>query len=400
MLDRWDQFRQQMPVAERWAYFDHAAVAPLSLPASRALVDWADEMASNGEANWSVLRRRVGKVRESVASLLNCSTDEIAFVPNTTSGLSIVAESFPWQPGDNIVLPANEFPSNALPWRNLINRDVEVRAVPCEALGCDEIRLMNATDEKTRIVAVSWVDFATGWRLDLDQLADQCHQCGILLCVDGIQGAGVIPLDLQQSPVDFFVADGHKWLLGPEGAGILFIRANHLERLRPIGIGWNSLKSAGNFDRSPFGFDDGVGDESSDFRIVEPLPPQSLKNSAARFEGGSQNVGGILALGASLELLLSCGTPAIWERLCDVMDRQLEVVTQCGGRALSSSDNRRRSGIIACEFPNHSPQDLRDRAMQYGVILSVRRGYVRLSPHVYTNASDFERLTDALKGTG
>ena len=400
MLDRWDQFRQQMPVAERWAYFDHAAVAPLSLPASRALVDWADEMASNGEANWSVLRRRVGKVRESVASLLNCSTDEIAFVPNTTSGLSIVAESFPWQPGDNIVLPANEFPSNALPWRNLINRDVEVRAVHCEALGCDEIRLMNATDEKTRIVAVSWVDFATGWRLDLDQLADQCHQCGILLCVDGIQGAGVIPLDLQQSPVDFFVADGHKWLLGPEGAGILFIRANHLERLRPIGIGWNSLKSAGNFDRSPFGFDDGVGDESSDFRIVEPLPPQSLKNSAARFEGGSQNVGGILALGASLELLLSCGTPAIWERLCDVMDRQLEVVTQCGGRALSSSDNRRRSGIIACEFPNHSPQDLRDRAMQYGVILSVRRGYVRLSPHVYTNASDFERLTDALKGTG
>jgi cysteine desulfurase/selenocysteine lyase len=398
MSDRWGQFRLQMPVAERWAYFDHAAVAPLSLPASRALVDWADEMASNGEANWSVLRRRVGKVRESVARLLNCSTDEIAFVPNTTSGLSIVAESFPWQPGDNIVLPANEFPSNALPWRNLINRDVEVRAVPCDALGCDEIRLMKATDEKTRIVSVSWVDFATGWRRDLDLLADQCHQRGILLCVDGIQGAGVIPLDLQQTPVDFFVADGHKWLLGPEGAGILFIRANHLERLRPIGIGWNSLKSAGNFDRSPFGLDEGVGDESSDFRIVEPLPPQSLKNTAARFEGGSQNVGGILALGASIELIVSSGSSAVWLRLQDVMARQFEIVTQYGGRVLSSLDTCRRSGIMACEFPNHSPLDLRDRATQQGVVLNVRRGYVRLSPHVYTNESDFERLSDLLKG--
>ncbi len=398
MPDLWNKFRLQMPVAERWAYFDHAAVAPLSLPASRALVDWADEMASNGEANWSVLRRRVGKVRESVASLLNCSTDEIAFVPNTTSGLSIIAESFQWQAGDNVVVPANEFPSNALPWRNLINRGVEVRAVPCDALGCDEIRLMNATDETTRIVAVSWVDFATGWRRDLDLLADQCHQRGILLCVDGIQGAGVIPLDLQQTPVDFFVADGHKWLLGPEGAGILFIRANHLERLRPIGIGWNSLKSAGNFDRSPFGLDAGVGDESSDFRIVEPLSRQSLKNTAARFEGGSQNVGGILALGASIELIASSGSSAVWLRLQDVMERQFEIVTQCGGRVLSSLDNCRRSGIMACEFPNHSPQDLRDRATQQGVVLNVRRGYVRLSPHVYTNESDFERLSDLLKG--
>lgn len=398
MLDCWDQFRQQMPVAERWAYFDHAAVAPLSLPASRALVDWADEMASNGAANWSVLRRRVGTVREAAAKLLKCTADEIAFVPNTTSGLSIIAESFPWQAGDNVVVPANEFPSNALPWRNLINRSVEVRAVSGDVRGCDESRLMSATDEKTRIVAVSWVDFATGWRMDLDQLTEQCHRRGILLCVDGIQGAGVIPLDLQQTLVDFFVADGHKWLLGPEGAGILFIRANHLERLRPIGIGWNSLKSAGNFDRSPFGLDDVVGDEPLPFHKVEPLPPQSLKNSAARFEGGSQNVGGILALGASLDLLHSFGSSAIWKRLCDVMDRQLEVVALSGGRVVSASDDRRRSGIMACEFPHHSPQTLRDRAIKSGVILNVRRGKVRLSPHVYTNETDFERLSEVLRG--
>ncbi len=405
MTDRWNEFRQQMPVAKRWAYFDHAAVAPLSLPASRALADWADEMAVNGEANWSELRRRVGQVRESAATLLNCESDEIAFVPNTTSGVSIIAESFPWQAGDNVVVPANEFPSNALPWRNLMARGIEVRAVPCDtcsrdAIGCDESRLINATDSRTRIVAVSWVDFATGWKQDLDHLAEQCHQRGILLCVDGIQGAGVIPLDLRQTPVDFFVADGHKWLLGPEGAGLLFIRAEHFERLRPIGIGWNSLKSAGNFDRSPFGLDQNSADDCVPFRVVEPLPAHALKNSAARFEGGSHNVGGILSLGASLELLLSFGVPAIWERLSEISVRLREVVSECGGRVISSNDEHRRSGILACDFSGRSLIGWRERAMQRGVILNLRRGLVRLSPHVYINGADLEKLRDVLSELG
>ncbi len=400
MADWWDDFRKQMPVAERWAYFDHAAIAPLSLPATRALVDWADEMTMNGDANWSELRRRVGQVRDSAAKLLNCSSLEIAFVPNTTSGISIIAESFPWQSGDNVVAPANEFPSNALPWRNLIARGVEVRAVPCEVVGCEANRLINATDSRTRIVAVSWVDFVTGWRQDLDDLADQCHQRGILLCVDGIQGAGVIPLDLRQTPIDFFVADGHKWLLGPEGAGLLFIRAEHLERLRPIGVGWNSLKSAGDFDRSPFDLSDESPDDRLPFRVVEPLSPQSLKNSASRFEGGSQNVGGIFALGASLELLLSFGISAIWDRLSRVTTRLSEVVSECGGRMISSTDERRRSGILACEFPGRSLVGLRERAMQRGVVLNLRRGLVRLSPHVYTNETDLEKLREALSSAG
>ena len=396
MADRWDDFRKQMPVTERWAYFDHAAVAPLSLPATRVLVDWADEMAMNGDANWSELRRRVGQVRDSAAKLLNCSAAEIVLIPNTTSGVSIIAESMPWLTGDNIVVPANEFPSNALPWRNLITRDIEVRAVPRGEAECDVNRLINATDKRTRIVAVSWVDFVTGSRQDLDELADQCHRRGILLFVDGIQGAGVIPLDLRQTQVDFFVADGHKWMLGPEGAGILFIRSDHLVRLRPIGVGWNSLKSAGNFDRSPFDLNDESLVDHAPFHVVEPLSPQSLKNSAARFEGGSHNVGGILALGASLELLLSFGIPAIWSRLSSVTTRLSEVVSECGGRMISSTDERRRSGILACEFPGRSLVGLRERAMQRGVILNLRRGLVRLSPHVYTNETDLEKLRDVL----
>jgi selenocysteine lyase/cysteine desulfurase len=335
-------------------------------------------------------------VRESAAKLLNCSSAEIAFVPNTTSGVSIIAESFPWQPGDNVVVPANEFPSNALPWRNLIARGVEVRAVPCAEIGCDADRLIAATDSRTRIVAVSWVDFVTGWRQDLDDLADRCHQREVLLFVDGIQGAGVIPLDLRRTPIDFFVADGHKWLLGPEGAGILFIRSEHLDRLRPIGVGWNSLNSAGNFDRSPFGLDRDASEDAKAFRVVESLPLSELKNSAARFEGGSHNVGGILALGASLELLMSFGIPAVWDRLQDVMSRLRVLVDECGGRVISSNDERRRSGIVAFEFPGRSLVGLRERGLPRGVILNLRRGLVRLSPHAYANDDDLERLRGVL----
>ena len=355
-------------------------------------------MATNGDVHSSELRRRVGVVRESAAKLLNCSAAEMAFVPNTTSGVSIIAEAFPWQPGDNVVVPANEFPSNALPWRNLIVRGVEVRAVPGEIFGCDADRLLAAADSRTRIVAASWVDFVTGWRQDLDELADKCHRRGLLLCVDGIQGAGVIPLDVQQTPIDFFAADGHKWMLGPEGAGILFIRTEHLERLRPIGLGWNSLKSAGNFDRSPFGFEENAQADGRPFRGVESLPPEALRNSAARFEGGSHNVGGILALGASLDLLLSFGISAVWDRLADVMTRLKLLVDECGGRVVSSNEDRwRQSGILAVEFSGRSMAGLRERALPRGVVLNFRRGFVRLSPHAYTSNEDLERLREVLR---
>ncbi len=398
MNANWNEFRQQMPAAARWAYFDHAAVAPLSLPAAQALADWANEMAVNGDANWSEWHRRIEHVRQTAATLLTCLADEVAFVPNTTSGLTLIAESFPWQPGDNVVVPASEFPSNMLPWRNLVDRGVEVRVVPCEIEGCDTDQLLAAANERTRIVTVSWVGYVTGWRQDLDELADRCHRRGILLCVDGIQGLGVIPLDVSRTPIDFLAADGHKWLLGPEGAGVLFIRREHLDRLRPMGLGWNSVRGAGNFNRRESDFDALPPDGEQRFLIAPPLPIQELKASAARLEGGSANVGGILALGASLELLLSWGVEEIWTQLQEVTERLKLLLEECGANVISAKDDRRRSGIVACEFPARSTDRLRERALQQRVVLNLRRGYVRLSPHVYTNDDDLERLRRVLTG--
>ncbi len=397
MAEWWHEFRRQMPVTERWAYFDHAAVAPLSLPAKRALTDWADEVTNNGDANWSEWRKRVGPVRDSAARLLGGQSSEIAFIPNTTSGLSIIAEAFPWQPGDNVVLASSEFPANRNAWRCLIPRGVEVRIVESEPGTdvCEIDRLMAATDARTRIVTASWVGFVTGWRHDLDELADACHRRGIFLCVDAIQGLGVIPLDLSRTPVDFLAADGHKWMLGPEGAGVLFIRQEHLERLRPIGIGPNSIGFSGSYLGAVTDYSDAAGS----FRVARPLQSREMWSSSRRFEGGTANAGGILSLGASLDLLLSFGIDAIWSRLCDVTDQIRQMLDTLNFTVRSSASAIRRSGIVSCEVSDDDRRRILAAAMPAGVVLNFREGLMRFSPHAYTNENDLERLRSVLSVT-
>lgn len=394
----YEDFRQQMPVAERWAYFDHAAVAPLSGPARRALQNWADEITFNGDAHWSAWRKKVVGVRDSAARLLGCQPGEVAFVPNTTSGLSLIAEAFPWQPGDNVVLASGEFPANRNPWRCLIPRGVEVRIVDSHP-GTDVClveELLAATDAKTRLVTASWVGFITGWRHDLDELADACHRRGILVCVDAIQGLGVIPLDLSQTPVDFLAADGHKWMLGPEGAGLLFIRQEHLDRLRPTGIGPNSIGFSGSYLGELADYTQDLASSAAAYRIARPLQPHEMWSGARRFEGGTANAAGILALGASLDLLLSFGIDTIWSRLYEITAQVRDLLDSAGYTVRSSADPGRGSGIVSCEVTDDERRRIQANAHASGVILNFREGLMRLSPHAYTNDADLERLRSLL----
>ncbi len=285
----WDYFRRQMPIARQWAYFDHAAVAPLSGPAHECLAQWATDATTNGSAHYPAWTRQVEHLRTLAADMIGAAPEEIALVGNTTAGINLVAEGFPWKPGDNVVIREDEFPSNQYPWLHLADRGVETRRIPTSGGRLDLDRLAAACDHRTRIVSLSWVAYASGWRHDLDQLAELVHARGALLFLDAIQGLGVFPLDVRATPVDFLAADGHKWLLGPEGAGIFFTRREHLNLLRPVGVGWNSVRHQHDFSRIELVF----------------------KDTAARYEGGSQNVAGLSALGASLELLNRFGREAI-----------------------------------------------------------------------------------------
>jgi selenocysteine lyase/cysteine desulfurase len=371
----WNSFRSEFPVTARWAYCDHAAVAPLSGRARRALAEWADDLTANGAVHESAWLRRVEDVRRRAGRLLHADPLDVAFVKNTSEGIGIVAEGLPWRPGDNVVTAADEYPSNLYPWMNLAHRGVEVRRVPSRdgRIPVDDVRA--ALDGRTRLVSLSYVEFASGFRNDLDAVGGLCRERGVLFFVDAIQGLGVLPLDVSRTPIDFLAADGHKWLLGPEGAGLFYIRRDLVERLHPVGVGWNSVIGAWDFSRI-------------DFR---------LKPHAGRWESGTLNVGGILALGASLDLLLEVGIDRVAGRVLELTDRLCEGARRAGLDVYSSRRPGEASGIASLTVPEGAdPGALVRRCRDEGVVINQRGGRLRVSPHAYNTPDEVDRLVDLL----
>jgi cysteine desulfurase/selenocysteine lyase len=363
-----------MPVARRWAYLDHAAVAPITGPAHDAVTRWAEDAALDGATSYSRWMERMERLRTASARMIGAQPDEIALVRNTTVGINLVAEGFPWQPGDNVVTRADEFPSNLYPWMHLADRGVETRRVPTQDGKIELDRRAAACDGRTRMITISWVAYASGWRHDVRQLAEIAHRHGALLFLDAIQGLGAFPLDVGKTPVDFLAADGHKWLLGPEGAGILYVRREHLQRLRPLGVGWNSVVHAHDFSRIELAF----------------------KETAARYEGGSPNTAGFVGLGASVELLCGLGVEAIGRRILELTDLACRRLEAIGAVVRSHRQGPEKSGIVTFELPGRDPETIRQRCMERHVALSCRSGRLRISPHAYNDASDIERLVEAL----
>jgi selenocysteine lyase/cysteine desulfurase len=373
-----EPFRRQMPVAARWAYFDHAAVAPLPQPAADAMATWLQEATTDGDTVWPRWAEQVEQARHLAADLLNAQPTEIALVPNTTFGLNLVARGFPWLTGDNIVVPENEFPSNLYAWMSLTDLGVETRRVPVERGRIDLERLLAACDERTRLIAVSWIGYYTGWRIDVAELCRAAHERGILVMLDAIQGLGVFPLDVAATQVDFVAADGHKWMLGPEGAGIFYVRTEHLAKLRSFYAGWNSVEGRHDFSRI----------------VWQP------REEAARFEGGTQNMAGFIGLAASLKLLRSLGvspqSSPVAEAILRIANLAHGRLLQRGAEMISPHEPGSESGILTFRIPNADPMQLRRRCLDANVALSVRGGGIRISLHGYNNEDDLDRLVAIL----
>jgi selenocysteine lyase/cysteine desulfurase len=373
-----DSFRDQMPIAQRLVYFDHAAVAPLPYPTRLSIETWLAQATEQGDIAWPRWAARLEELRAAVALMIGAEADEVALVPNTTTGISLVAEGYPWREGDSVVTLANEFPSNQYPWMNLASRGVETRRVPVEGGVVSLDRLAAACDARTRIVSVSWVGFATGWRIDVAAVAELCHRRGCLLFLDAIQGLGVFPLDVHAAGVDFLAADGHKWLLGPEGAGVLYVKREHLDRLRPLNCGWNSVLAG------------------SDYTRIE----LNLKPAAARYEGGSQNMVGMLGLAASVDLLRGLGlsphASPIADHVLSITDYACERLQRLGATLLAPRNGEHRSGIVTFQLPGHDPNHIRRRLQDRNIVVRCRAGGVRISPHGYATQEEVDRLIDEI----
>lgn len=371
----WQRFRDQFPVTRQWAFFDHAAVCAPPTPCVQALVDWARDKSVHGITSYTPWSQRVEETRRRAGRLLNCDPLDICFVGSTTHGINIVSEGFPWKPGDNVVIVAEEYPSNQYPWMNQRDRGVEARSIASRGNRVELADIRDAMDARTRVLAISSVEFASGFRNDLAALGELCRQRGIFFFVDAIQSLGVYPLDLQQVQIDGLAADSHKWLLGPEGAGIAFVRREWVERMHATGVGWNSVVNAHDFS-------------TIDFR---------LKPHAGRFEGGTVNAGAIVGMGESMQLLLDAGIEAVRDRVIELTNYLCDRARSAGCEVFSSRQPGEESGIVSLLTPGRDPKALLKQCKTVGVIVNLRGGRLRISPHAYNTFEEIDRFVNVIK---
>ncbi len=369
--------RSSFPVTDRWTYLNHAGVAPLPTPAVEAMVGYARQAAAEGSLGGEGRAERAGEVRTAPARLMGVPATDVAFVKNTTEGLAFVANGLDWNEGDRVVIPDLEFPSTLYPWLALRDRGVIVERVPPfgdgRCLPVEAYAAAIANGPPPKVVVTSWVQFARGWRTDLEALAAASHDAGALLCADVIQGLGVIPADLAVWGVDFAMADAHKWLLGPEGIGVLYVAASCLQLLRPLEPGWNSVAHREQWDNLELVWDPG----------------------ARRLESGSHNFAGIYALGASLDMLLGAGVAEVWRHVDELCERACTgLVGEAGATIVSDRSPGGRSGIVTFTLDGHDPVGLHRSLVDRAIACSPRGGGIRIAPHGYNTVEEIDRLVD------
>lgn len=369
------QWNDEFPQDPDICYLNHAAVAPWPKRAEEAVIAFAMENTRQGARDyprWVQLERTL---RNQFQTLLNApSKEDIALVKNTSEALSLVAMGLDWEAGDEVLLSDQEFPSNRIPWQALENQGVCIRQVSLR--GEDpEAALIAAMGPSTRLLSISSVQYASGLRMDLQRLGRACRERDILFCVDAIQSLGALPLDVQAIDCDFAMADGHKWLLGPEGLGVFYCRKSARERLKLMQFGWHMVEALGDYDR-------------------EDWVPAS---SARRFEPGSPNTLAQHALSASLGLLLEVGADRIQQALQQRTAYLLHSISALpGARILSPTLPERRAGIVTFSLANTDNNWLHKELMNAGVICATRGGGVRWSPHFYTPQQVLDQALNVL----
>jgi cysteine desulfurase/selenocysteine lyase len=367
----------EFPLQPGLHYLNHAAVAPWPKRTADAVTRFALEntlVGAKDYANWLHLERTL---RERLQRLLNApSRADIALVKNTSEALSFVAFGLDWRAGDQIIISDEEFPSNRIVWEALAPLGVEVIQVNLHN-GDPETALLAACGPRTRLMAISAVQYASGLRLDLQRLGAGCDIKGVLLCVDTIQQLGAFNLDVQSCNCAFAMADGHKWMLGPEGLGVFYCREDVRSQLKLHEYGWHMLENAGDYTR----------------------PEWQPARSARRFECGSPNMLGATALEASLSLLEEVGIPAVEQAIQERMQELIHGLQKLPHlRFHSVLESERRAGILTFSLDNWQHAALFEALKQQQVVCAQRGGGIRLSPHFYTRPQTIEDTLQILHG--
>ena len=365
-------YRSQFPVTASLIYMNHAAVAPISRPVRDAMVGLLDDVHHFGAEHWDRWVETYDAVRRSLAQLLNAEPGEIAFAKNTSEGISTFANGLDWQPGDEVVSVEGEFPANYYAWKALERRGVVLRLVPTEQGRVSQESILRALTSRTRVVAISFVQYLSGFRLDLEKLGQACAAHGCLLFVDAIQGLGAFPVDVKRVNIAGLAADSHKWMLGPEGSALLFVNRQVMERIAPSEVGWMTVRHSGDFSRRDF----------------------IWRDDARRYECGTLNTVGVHGLGAAVNLLLEVGIPNIAERVLDLTDRLRSGLLAQGHSVFGPHAREAGSGIVSFVPRQGGPERLLERFLAHRVQVAARLGMVRISPHFYNTEEEIDRVLE------
>lgn len=376
-----DSFRSLRAAEFPWTadtiYLNNAAIGPIPERTRRAIDEFTAKRTAPHLLPDRDLQAILQQARESAARLVNAEPAEIALTANTSHGLNLAARALPLAPGDTVLLSDREFPANVYPWLRLEKQGIEVERAPCTAEGWpDEDYLVERlNDPRVRVLAVSFVQFANGYRADLGRLGAACRANGTFLVVDAIQGIGNTLLDVRETPVDVLACGGQKWLMSPWGSGFLFVRRELVPALEPAVCGWMAFEGTDDFTR--------LTDYSA-----------TLRPDARRFELATLPFQDLYGMSVSLGMLLDLGLRDIerYTRACH--EPVLQWADARGIRVVSPRDQRHRSAILCIALPK--PADAFHAAKRARIVCSLREGAIRLSPHCYNMPEEMEKVVEVL----
>lgn len=366
----WERYADQFPVREHLTYLNHAAVAPLCKPAAEAMKRLADDCLQFGSLHYDQWMAAYEGLRVAAARLIGADRSEIALVKNTSEGIATIAMGLDWKPGDRIVGFQEEFPANLFPWQKLQQRGVSVTWLSVH----DPLDRIEEACRGARLLSISFVQYLSGYRSPLQAIGEICHRNHCVFIVDAIQGLGAFPLDVRACRIQALAADGHKWLLGPEGCGILYIDQALQERVEPVEFGWTNVAAYADYaSRS-----------------------MALRPDAGRYECGTLNTIGCFGLRAAIDFLLEVGLEHIAPRVQRLADQIARGVEAKGYEILTPRTPETGAGIVSFRKPGHEPGAIVRKLRTEKITAAPRAGWVRTSPHFYIRPGDIDRMIDLL----
>ena len=372
------EIRKLFPITDKYIYLDHAGVAPVNLMALEESSNFMDSAARNADFDYEMWTQQVELVRADFAELICSMPEEIAFVRNTSHGISLVASGLEWKKGDTIIVYEKTFPSNIYPWVNLESKGVEIKFIKSEKPFFTISDIENLVDSKTKLISLCSVEFTNSYRIDLESVGKFCRNNGIYFFVDAIQTLGVFPIDVNKFNIDFLAADGHKWLLSPEGTGIFYCSNRVVNDLNPPLLGWKSIVNEFEY-------------ETVDF---------NLKPNALKFEEGSLPIANILALGASLKLLNKIGIQNVQNEIQRLGDLIIKLATERGFQLNTPIEKESRGGAIVISG-NFDSDVVKEKLGEKYIMVKSRGGGLRVAPHVYNTDEEvitlFKEIDSLLK---